>query len=105
MIRRPPRSTRTYPLFPYTTLFRSIFIERIDADRRRQPVALRIIGLAPRRDPAHRIIAFVLAARGLGGAARGGAQRLTADDGRPFHFARADELGRASWRERVCPYV
>src|SRR3546814_19510347 len=24
MIRRPPRSTRTYPLFPYTTLFRSL---------------------------------------------------------------------------------
>src|SRR3546814_3055755 len=24
MIRRPPRSTRTVPLFPYTTLFRSI---------------------------------------------------------------------------------
>src|SRR3546814_11803799 len=24
MIRRPPRSTRTYPLIPYTTLFRSI---------------------------------------------------------------------------------
>src|SRR3546814_20528207 len=23
MIRRPPRSKRTYPLFPYTTLFRS----------------------------------------------------------------------------------
>src|SRR3546814_1229017 len=23
MLRRPPRSTRTYPLFPYTTLFRS----------------------------------------------------------------------------------
>src|SRR3546814_8105567 len=29
MIRRPPRSTRTDTLFPYTTLFRS----RIDADR------------------------------------------------------------------------
>src|SRR3546814_8683685 len=26
MIRRPPRSTRTDNLFPYTTLFRSIFI-------------------------------------------------------------------------------
>src|SRR3546814_17080884 len=26
MIRRPPRSTRTYTLFPYTTLFRSIVI-------------------------------------------------------------------------------
>src|SRR3546814_4032477 len=25
MIRRPPRSTRTDPLFPYTTLFRSRF--------------------------------------------------------------------------------
>src|SRR3546814_17423774 len=25
MIRRPPRSTRTYTLFPYTTLFRSLF--------------------------------------------------------------------------------
>src|SRR3546814_16339765 len=25
MIRRPPRSTRTYTLFPYTTLFRSIW--------------------------------------------------------------------------------
>src|SRR3546814_18626313 len=24
MIRRPPRSTRTYTLFPYTTLFRSV---------------------------------------------------------------------------------
>src|SRR3546814_13672847 len=24
MIRRPPRVTRTYPLFPYTTLFRSL---------------------------------------------------------------------------------
>src|SRR3546814_6119053 len=28
MIRRPPRSTRTYTLFPYTTLFRSEMIER-----------------------------------------------------------------------------
>src|SRR3546814_5506305 len=26
MIRRPPRSTRTYTLFPYTTLFRSIIV-------------------------------------------------------------------------------
>src|SRR3546814_615077 len=27
MIRRPPRSTRTYTLFPYTTLFRSTILE------------------------------------------------------------------------------
>src|SRR3546814_6869559 len=30
MIRRPPRSTRTYTLFPYTTLFRSR-LKHIDA--------------------------------------------------------------------------
>src|SRR3546814_7394228 len=28
MIRRPPRSTRTDTLFPYTTLFRSVAVER-----------------------------------------------------------------------------
>src|SRR3546814_7083980 len=27
MIRRPPRSTRTDTLFPYTTLFRSAFVD------------------------------------------------------------------------------
>src|SRR3546814_1101555 len=32
MIRRPPRSTRTDTLFPYTTLFRSV-LERIEALR------------------------------------------------------------------------
>src|SRR3546814_7795282 len=26
MIRRPPRTTRTYTLFPYTTLFRSVVV-------------------------------------------------------------------------------
>src|SRR3546814_16249499 len=29
MIRRPPRSTRTDPLFPYTTLFRSLVFGHI----------------------------------------------------------------------------
>src|SRR3546814_776175 len=32
MIRRPPRSTRTDTLFPYTTLFRSIFECRMMGD-------------------------------------------------------------------------
>src|SRR3546814_6641068 len=35
MIRRPPRSTRTDTLFPYTTLFRSIVLEpSVDAPMR-----------------------------------------------------------------------
>src|SRR3546814_7180637 len=33
MLRRPPRSTRTDTLFPYTTLFRSSFNPRPDAGR------------------------------------------------------------------------
>src|SRR3546814_13489374 len=33
MIRRPPRSTRTDTLFPYTTLFRSVRAPRPDYDR------------------------------------------------------------------------
>src|SRR3546814_1949185 len=33
MIRRPPRSTRTDTLFPYTTLFRSRWPERISSSR------------------------------------------------------------------------
>src|SRR3546814_21178940 len=34
MIRRPPRSTRTDTLFPYTTLFRSVRIQRVDLQLR-----------------------------------------------------------------------
>src|SRR3546814_16742687 len=36
MIRRPPTSTLTDPLFPYTTLFRSAGIEEPPLDRPRQ---------------------------------------------------------------------
>src|SRR3546814_14929822 len=35
MIRRPPRSTRTDTLFPYTTLFRSVSDELIYANHER----------------------------------------------------------------------
>src|SRR3546814_5569482 len=36
MIRRPPRSTRTDTLFPYTTLFRSLRFLLLDLRQRRQ---------------------------------------------------------------------
>src|SRR3546814_5733191 len=42
MIRRPPRSTRTYTLFPYTTLFRSV-LRAGNAD----DGALRVVSVAP----------------------------------------------------------
>src|SRR3546814_7560169 len=39
MIRRPPRSTRTDTLFPYTTLFRSRSLpQRLDVDHLQPPV-------------------------------------------------------------------
>src|SRR3546814_18557374 len=38
MIRRPPRSTRTDTLFPYTTLFRSVRIG--DADTEAHPIRI-----------------------------------------------------------------
>src|SRR3546814_1243232 len=37
MIRRPPRSTRTDTLFPYTTLFRSRVAVEVGAGGERQP--------------------------------------------------------------------
>src|SRR3546814_6748138 len=54
MIRRPPRSTRTDTLFPYTTLFRSQLGRRGPAghsghvERGLAPVRHREIGVSPR---------------------------------------------------------
>src|SRR3546814_18783936 len=42
MIRRPPRSTRTDTLFPYTPLFRSRGVRTLDAGYRRGPGPPRI---------------------------------------------------------------
>src|SRR3546814_9739303 len=53
MIRRPPRSTRTDTLFPYTTLFRSILGEReavfSTADVIKTAVDLGETGVTPER--------------------------------------------------------
>src|SRR3546814_14547979 len=40
MIRRPPRSTRTYTLFPYTTLFLALHHVGVGHPQRRHPVGL-----------------------------------------------------------------
>src|SRR3546814_3184070 len=52
MIRRPPRSTRTDTLFPYTTLFRSVVEQRragphfgnavLDADRAKRQAGIHV---------------------------------------------------------------
>src|SRR3546814_7554470 len=40
MIRRPPRSTLTDTLFPYTTLFRSLLLARAEARRQHEEAAI-----------------------------------------------------------------
>src|SRR3546814_3315926 len=58
MIRRPPRSTRTDTLFPYTTLFRLIFLQIFnswydtDADRARPIAELEAELAAGTREPS-----------------------------------------------------
>src|SRR3546814_7847585 len=52
MIRRPPRSTRTDTLFPYTTLFRSAYMELVE---RLSPSMLRVArGYVPTQAVAER---------------------------------------------------
>src|SRR3546814_3347629 len=47
MLRRPPRSTRTDTLFPYTTLFRSLQMLHVAEGRRRDRQAQHQIGGPP----------------------------------------------------------
>src|SRR3546814_4334038 len=44
MLRRPPRSTRTATLFPYTTLFRSVARRYQDRDDARRRKRIRLCG-------------------------------------------------------------
>src|SRR3546814_17054835 len=102
MIRRPPRSTRTDTLFPYTTLFRS------------NPKAPKydVMALTPTRTWVKIGALFEQSIRSSGESFYQG--RI--DDpsmSRPMDialFAKEEggydiEIGRASCRERVCQYV
>src|SRR3546814_13760160 len=101
MIRRPPRSTRTDTLFPYTTLFRSVGVRVPDV-------------FVEALQPAVKVVSSLV---------QGDLDRLSvqhepplldavavAPAGRPEIVVRRDiagevEIGRASCRERVCQYV
>src|SRR3546814_14070295 len=97
MIRRPPRSTRTDTLFPYTTLFRSVGIaldlvgERLAGrdDDAREPrrVELAFLLVEIPRTVLLRHQAALEPVRALG------------------HRALQMQIGSASCRESVCQYV
>src|SRR3546814_17471694 len=104
---RPPRSTLTDTLLPYTTLFRSDrekqqpdHIDPLALDRRLAVAQLPPYDAGDRRteqdvdveDPAPVIVVRDIAAEDW------------PEDGR-HHSRHSPEIGRASGRERVCQYV
>src|SRR3546814_19436392 len=125
MIRRPPRSTRTYTLFPYTTLFRSRRDHRgtHQVGAAADPLPALEIAVGARRAALTRREAVVVhrqaerTARAapfepglsedavdpfrFGGAAAAAAARRNHRPPPRRHFS----IGRASCREKVCPYV
>src|SRR3546814_20342538 len=101
MMRRPPRSTRTDTLFPYTTLFRSGVLSmsspahgtveaRVPGDDASQPETLEIID-SGHLERCERLPASPPSTIALAGEIVG-----------TYRYA---EIGRASCRERVCQYV
>src|SRR3546814_16024944 len=114
MIRRPPRSTRTDTLFPYTTLFRSArLVEMLARDHRIVPVedlasALRCCSRRRLMAPIREAIAEATRRECE---RRGGHAQLRARACVEFHWLfppkvkPSRKIGRASCRERVCKSV
>src|SRR3546814_17009831 len=103
MIRRPPRSTRTDTLFPYTTLFRSRLGGRPACRLSRRP-------FPRRRNPVKKYVIAVLLGTGAVGAI--GAGMLTSAPASaqirvfdPANYRQTLQIGRTSGRERVCKIV
>src|SRR3546814_21115771 len=108
MIRRPPRSTRTDTLFPYTTLFRSAFaVGARDVEGARE-VVLRVAEAGAEFGDAVEA-KDVAARRQRGKAVELGLDGGVAGMGVVGHgdsaFDSPSPIGRASCRERVCQYV
>src|SRR3546814_11854801 len=120
MIRRPPRSTRTDTLFPYTTLFRSISGKW----RGRPLVPLSGDATRPTADRVREALFSMLASRlgsfeelrvadlfagtgalGLEALSRGAAHcTFVESDPLALKALRSNKNGRAAWGERVWPY-
>src|SRR3546814_12905217 len=98
MIRRPPRSTRTDTLFPYTTLFRSF----------RRPllilIVLTIISPALLAAYGEQTPAPLADTQPRFDTTRAGSPGLARREV-PLWPENSSEIGRASCRERVCQYV
>src|SRR3546814_20048267 len=103
MVRRPPRSTRTDTLFPYTTLVRSYpqhpLALHVDHHGR---VAMALLD----RELVHRDPTHTVQVHRTHGALQG--PEINGLCGLPVDAMPAggmQQIGRASCRERVCQYV
>src|SRR3546814_17149065 len=107
MIRRPPRSTRTDTLFPYTTLFRSRpVVAARPSDRPAISTKFHFQDYCPNQKIVNRFRTNHLPAPD---AVRAVDHPLAIGDAglavaREEGWA-VEEIGRASCRERVCQYV
>src|SRR3546814_16978286 len=107
MIRRPPRSTRTDTLFPYTTLFRSLAFARGDEVVEHFVQQFQRLRVQRRRVAGRRLqhtgeLQQLRELRAQRGEARVQVARQRAE--LPQQRG-VDQIGRASCRERVCQYV
>src|SRR3546814_19301565 len=108
MIPRPPRSTRSDTLFPYTTLFRSI-AEKLKAGSEGGYVLTAL----PEKFKASWLFDELDRSRSFGaaihkfGALIGGTINWIEQNifGGKAPWSIRDQIGRASCRERVCQYV
>src|SRR3546814_11184791 len=99
MIRRPPRSTRTDTLFPYTTLFRSVGVGHDDDALVAQLVDVEVAARAAaerQRDVGDFLVALQLVGRGAGDV-----EDLAAQRQHRLGLARARLLGWAACRDRT----
>src|SRR3546814_17126148 len=103
MKRRPPRSTRTDTLFPYTTLFRSRFLSVAHVPGTGHALVL----------PGHQRLAqphqrhLLLRARVQPAAVAAGIDLAAQVDPAPVVLRLRAEIGRASWRKecvRTCRF-
>src|SRR3546814_13648507 len=105
MIRRPPRSTRTDTLFPYTTLFRSCFYPAYRFALYRYAVMTALAATQQNLSIAHPVgeakncTAAMQSSRGLRGGCRAAAGPELRGTGLavarppPYHFAQASGIG------------
>src|SRR3546814_14729489 len=125
MRRRPPRSTRTTTLVPYTTLFRALLLVGVHLHQTTDALGLAITRVVDRvallqharidANEGQRTDIFVGHDLERECRERLGIIRVTLDDDVVVldvvrldggHVGwRRQKIGRASWRERVCQYV